>query len=132
MKKRVLMVGMALCLLFVAGSFAAEPGTDGDPLITRSYVESVVLPAARFQVVSVPAGRTAVFAAGTEAVLRMGDCVVVGTDKGGLADVTMGYDLPGGTAVQGNHHLICPLDDGRGLRASSDCLVMIKGSYTIK
>ena len=132
MKKRVLMVGLVLCMIFVAGAFAAEPGTDGDPLITRSYVESVVYPATRFQVVNVPAGRSVIFASGTEAILRMGTCSVIGTAKGGISDVTMGYDLANGTIVQGNHHLICPVDDGRGLMTSTDCIVMIKGSYTIK
>ncbi len=132
MKKRILMVGMVLCLLLVAGTFAAEPGTDGDPLITRSYVESVVYPSTRFKVVDVPAGKSVIFGSGTEAILRMGNCTVIGTQKGGISDVTMGYDLPDGTAVQGNHHLICPVDDGRGLKTSTDCLIMIKGVYTIK
>lgn len=132
MKKRVLMVGMILCLLLVAGTFAAEPGTDGDPLITRSYIESVVYPSTRFKVVNVSAGNSVIFSSGTEAILRMGNCSVIGTQKGGISDVTMGYDLPDGTMVQGNHHLICPLDDGRGIRANSDCIIMIKGNYTIK
>ena len=132
MKKRVLMVGMALCLLLVAGAIAAEPGTDGDPLVTRSYIESVVYPTTRFKVVEIPANSSVIFGAGTEAILRMGNCTVIATQKGGISDVTMGYDLPDGTVVQGNHHLICPLDDGRGLKASTDCLVMKKGSYTIQ
>lgn len=132
MKKRVLMVGLVLCMIFVAGAFAAEPGTDGDPLITRSYVESVIYPATKFQVVTVPAGKSVIFASGTEAILRMGTCSVIGTAKGGISDVTMGFDLANGTTVQGNHHLICPVDDGRGLKTATDCIVMIKGSYTIK
>ena len=132
MKKRILSVGMILCMFLVIGAIAAEPGTDGDPLITRSYVENVVYPATRFKVVEVPAGKSVIFGAGTEAILRMGTCSVIAAQKGGLSDVTMGFDLADGIQVQGNHHLICPLDDGRGLKATSDCLVMIKGTYTIK
>ncbi len=132
MKKRVLITAVAFCLLLVASVFAAEPGTEADPLITRSYVENVVYPATRFQVVEVPANKSVIFEAGTEAILRMGSCTVIGTAKGGISDVTMGYDLPDGTVVQGNHHLICPLSDGRGLKTSSLCLIMIKGGYTIK
>lgn len=132
MKKRVLITLTAFCLLLVASVFAAEPGTEADPLITKSYVENVVYPATRFQVVEVPAGKSAMLGAGTEAILRMGSCNVIGTQKGGISDVTMGFDLPDGTVVQGNHHLICPLADGRGLKATSDCLIMIKGEYTIK
>ena len=131
MKKRVLMIGLVFCLLIVAGAFAAEPGSEADPLITRSYVESVIYPATRFQVVEVPAGKTVTLRSGTEAILRMGTCTVIGTQKGGISDVTMGFDLPNGTVVQGNHHLICPIDDGRGLKTSTTCLIMIKGAYTI-
>lgn len=132
MKKRILIFGTIICLLLVAGTFAAEPGTDGDPLITRSYVESVIYPSTRFKVVEVPAGKSVILNEGTEAILRMGTCSVIASQKGGLSDVTMGFDLADGIVVQGNHHLICPLNDGRGLKASTTCLIMIKGNYTIK
>ena len=132
MKKRILIFGTIICLLLVAGTFAAEPGTDGDPLITRSYVESVIYPNTRFKVVEVPAGKSVILNEGTEAILRMGTCSVIASQKGGLSDVTMGFDLADGIVVQGNHHLICPLNDGRGLKASTTCLIMIKGNYTIK
>jgi len=132
MKKRILSVFCVLGVLFVAGSYAAQPGTEADPLITKSYVESVIYPATRFQVVNVPAGKNVIFSAGTEAILRMGTCSVIGTQKGGLSDVTMGYDLADGIIVQGNHLLVAPLDDGRGLRASTETILMIKGKYEIK
>lgn len=132
MKKRIAIVLSALGVLFVAGSYAAQPGTEADPLITKSYIESVVYPATRFQVVNVPAGKSVICSAGTEMILRMGTCSVIGTDKGGVSDVTMGYDLADGIVVQGNHLLIAPLDDGRGVRTATDCILMIKGAYEIK
>ncbi len=132
MKKRLAIIMGVLCVMFVAGSYAAEPGTEADPLITKSYIESVVYPAMRFKVVDVPAGKSVICGAGTELILRMGTCSVIGTQKGGLSDVTMGFDLPSGTVVQGNHLLIVPLDDQRGVKTSTDCIFMIKGNYTIK
>ncbi len=132
MKKRLAIIMGALCVMFVAGSYAAEPGTEADPLITKSYIESVVYPAMKFRVVDVGAGKSVICGAGTEMILRMGTCSVIGTQKGGLSDVTMGFDLPNGTKIQGNHLLIVPLDDGRGVRTSTDCIFMIKGNYTIK
>lgn len=132
MKKRMAIIIGALCVLLVAGTYAAEPGTQADPLITKSYVESVLYPQMKFNVVDVPAGKTVICGAGTELILRMGTCSVVGTQKGGVSDVTMGFDLADGIAVQGNHLLIVPLDDGRGVRTSSDCIFMIKGTYSIK
>ena len=119
-------------MYFVAGSYAAQPGTEADPLITKSYIESVVYPATRFQVVNVPAGKSVICSAGTEMILRMGTCSVIGNEKGGISDVTMGYDLADGIVVQGNHLLIAPLNDGRGVRTSTDCIFMIKGGYEVK
>ncbi|MEE0867379.1 MAG: hypothetical protein UIL37_03625 [Clostridia bacterium] len=136
MKKRVSIIIAGVLLLFVAGSLAAQPGTDGDPLVTKSYIDGVVYPyidtASTFKLVTLKAGTSAVCDAGTELILRMGSCSVVGTASGGLSDVTMGYDLPSGTEVQGNHLLVTPVGDGRGVKASSDCLILIKGYYTVK
>lgn len=132
MKKRMLITLCALLVLFAIGSYAAQPGTDADPLITKSYIDSVVYPTMSFKVVEVKAGHSLVAQAGTEMILRMGSCTVIGTQKGGLSDVTMGFDLADGIVVQGNHHLICPIGDGRGLKTSTDCLIMVKGGYEIK
>ena len=132
MKKRVILFFAVTCLLFAAVVYAAQPGTEEDPLVTKSYIESVLYPEIKFKVVEVPAGKSVICSAGTEMILRMGTCSIIGTQKGGVSDVTMGYDLANGTAVQGNHLLIVPLDDGRGVKTSTDCLIMIKGSYTIQ
>ena len=136
MIKRILTAVVILATFLMVGTFAAEPGTDGDPLITKSYIDSVVYPyidnSARFTVVDVPANKSVICSAGTELILRMGTCSVIGTKKGGVSDVTMGFDLAHGINVQGNHLLIVPLDDGRGVRTSTNCLIMIKGKYEIK
>jgi hypothetical protein len=132
MKKKALILAGILCMLALAGSFAADPGSEGDPLVTRSYVESVVVPQTKFQVVTVSAGKSVICDGGTEMILRMGTCSVIGTQKGGVSDVTMGFDLADGIVVQGNHLLVVPLDDGRGVRTSTDCILMIKGGYRIQ
>ena len=69
MKKRALITMATLLLLFVAGAFAAEPGTEADPLITKSYIESVVYPATRFQLISVNEGQSLILGEGGEAIL---------------------------------------------------------------
>ncbi|MBQ8808344.1 MAG: hypothetical protein IJZ81_03460 [Clostridia bacterium] len=131
MKKRLVIILSVLCAVFVVGS-ASAPGTTQDPLVTKSYIDSMVIPATKFQIVNVPAGKTVIGTAGTEMILRMGECSIVGTQKGGVSDVTMGYDLADGVIVQGNHLLIVPLDDGRGVKTSTDCILMIKGGYEIR
>ena len=126
------MLFATVCVLFTAVVYAAQPGTEEDPLITKSYLDEIMAQQTTFKVVEVPAGKSVICSAGTEMILRMGTCSVIGTQKGGISDVTMGYDLADGTNVQGNHLLIVPLDDGRGVRTSETCLIMIKGGYTIK
>ena len=70
--------------------------------------------------------------AGCELILRQGSANIIATTKGGLADTTVGGDLADGTAMPSNHLLIVPLDDGRGIQATSTVLVMVKGEYTIQ
>lgn len=145
--KKKWMIGLAAVLVFVLAAaivIAANPGTEADPLISKSYIETVLKPELYayieqeanqgFTVVNVDAGKTVVCDAGTELILRMGQATVIGSDRGGLADVTQGVDLANGTAVPPNHMLIVPLDDGRGVRIdkTTDAILMIKGGYKIK
>ena len=114
---------MLITLLVVAVAFAtlgtvslfADPGDSTDPIITLSYIEDVLI------------GEE-----GTEVVLRMGSAEIIATEKGGLADLTSGYDLPDGTAMPSNHHLIIPVGDGRGIEAQGTVIVLVKGDYTIE
>lgn len=139
----ILCVVLSFALLTAIG-FAANPGTEEDPLISKSYIESILKPELKayidtqaqqgFTVVNVDAGKTVVGDAGAEMILRMGQAVIIGSDRGGLADVTQGIDLADGTQVPPNHMLIVPLGDGRGVKIdkTTDAILMIKGSYTIK
>ncbi len=157
MKKRFTVVGMILgiCLLIGSGLVVfSEPGGTDDPVVTKSYIVDVVIPEIKayiderfgiaasegsttlhtntFTVVNVPAGKTVTCEAGTELILRMGKGTIIATEKGGLADTTEGYDLANGTAMPANHQLIVPVADGRGFRAETDVIVMVKGAYIIE
>ena len=128
----------------------AEPGDTDDPVVTKSYIVDVVVPqlkayveqkmsggtsdsySEKFSVVNVDAGQTVIFDAGAEFILRKGSGVVIGTEKGGIADTTYGYDLPDGTELPSNHMLIVPVNDGRGFTASNDVIVMLKGGYSYR
>lgn len=126
--KKTMAIILALLGIVAAVSYAAQPGTQEDPLVTKSYLEQMT----RFKVVEVPAGKSVLGEAGTEMILRQGNCTIIGTAKGGVSDVTMGYDLANGIQVQGNHLLIVPVNDGRGVKAETNCLIMIKGGYEIR
>lgn len=82
--------------------------------------------------VNVSAGKQVICEAGTELILRMGKGTIIATAKGGLADTTIGYDLPNGYEMPSNHQLIVPVADGRGFQAETDVIVMVKGGYTVK
>ncbi len=156
MKKNFLkikVVAALVCLLSVFTVVLAEPGGSDDPLISKSYIETVLMPriqnyidsklagvssggnsqpADTFSVVEMNAGQKMICGAGTELILRMGSAGIIATEKGGLADTTAGFDLSNGTDMPANHLLIVPVNDGRGITAKSTVLVMVKGSYEIK
>ena len=143
-----------LCLLAI-GSFAvfSEPGGTDDPVVTKSYIIEKVVPdikayidekiasasgqgsASRsdsFIVVNLKAGEKIIGESGCEVILRMGSASIIATAKGGLVDTTAGYDLSNGSSMPSNHLLIIPVSDGRGVIATSDAIVMVKGGYRLQ
>lgn len=152
-KNAFILLAVLLCVSVFTGVFyvgAADPATQADPIVSKSYIDEVLLPSiydyidektadgasesSSFQVVTVGAGKTITGEAGTEFILRMGKGTIVGSARGGISDVTDGIDLLTGAEIPSNHLLIVPLSDGRGLKInkSNDALVMVKGNYTIK
>lgn len=112
----------------VAAATAGAPGSENDPLATKSYVDQY----AQWQLVTLKAGQMLVAGAGTELILRAGSAKAVASASGGVADVTAGKDLSGGTALQANHLLIVPRADGRGAAAVSDAVFMVRGAFTVQ
>ena len=125
----VLMVSLGAALGWFGKGFAASdmplPGSEGDPLVTRAYVESRL----KMSVIELAPGQILRGYSGTEIILRGGQATVIDSDLGGLCDVTQGVDLGGGSAVPANHLLLVPRDDGRGIRATTDVIVMVRGGF---
>ncbi|MDD2573510.1 MAG: hypothetical protein WCS98_06380 [Bacillota bacterium] len=88
--------------------------------------------AAVLEVVNVPAGKTLTGYAGTEIVLRGGKATAVQSQLGGLADLTGARDIGQGQIIPDNHLLLIPRTDGRGVKAETDCIFMVKGRYDIQ
>lgn len=85
-----------------------------------------------FKVIELNAGDTLTCDESTELILRAGEATAVGNASGdGLANVTLGKDIKQGENINKNHLLIVPRSDGRGIKASVKCYVMIKGTYKI-
>lgn len=122
--------GLATLGLWFGGALASsgEPGSATDPLVSKSYVDALVL----FQVVNVPKDSALIGEGGTEIVLRAGQAVALSSESGGLLDVTGGTDLEKDTAIVKNHMLVVPRTDGRGVAAKTDIVLMVKGGFEIK
>lgn len=123
---------VAVCTIAVI----AGTGSEDDPLISKSYLDSVYLNTVKtemaFKVVSLEKGQKIVADAGCEMILRQGKATIFSTEKGGISDVTIGGDHPNGSDMPSNHLLIVPVGDGRGITAETDVLVMVSGRYAIK
>lgn len=133
--KRILAGVLSLTFLIAVAASATEPGNAEDPLISKSYVDTNLIPyinqVSSFSVVNLSAGQMLIGHAGCEIILRMGSATVLATEKGGLCDVTVGGDWPHGSPVPANHNLIVPVSDGRGVKADTDIILMVKGTYTM-
>lgn len=131
-------LALALTVALVAGGFVlgrgaqaqgtgAQPGSEQDPIVTRSYVEQFT----SLQVVSMTTGQQLIGDGGTEVILRSGKATAV-VAAGGVADLTAGKDLKAGEVIVANHLLLIPRSDGRGLKAGSSVVVLVRGPFTIK
>lgn len=84
-----------------------------------------------YEVVTVPKGETLLGKQGSEVIIRAGEAKVVGSTGGGLQDMTEGTDLNDKQSAPKYHLLIIPREDGRGLYATTDLVVMVRGGYSI-
>jgi len=84
-----------------------------------------------FKVVRFKSGQTVIGEVGTEILWRIGTATVVSPGSPGLIDVSTGSDLANGGTLQQNHLYVVTVE-GRGFKASSDCVILMKGPYTVK
>ena len=84
-----------------------------------------------FQIVNLKAGQTVVGTTACEFLLRTGTAVCVSDTAPGLIDTTDGSALAGGKKLTTNHLYLATID-GRGVKASADVTIMVRGGYTIK
>lgn len=148
MRKKGLLIGICIVMLLgvTAGVYAAgDAGSESDPVVTKSYVDSKIADlknslssskgaaaADTFQATHIPSGTKLVGAEGTELILRSGSAAAVDNGIDGISDLTAGKDLKSGTAIVANHLLLVPRADGRGIYAKTELWVMIKGDYTLE
>lgn len=151
---RLLILMVLAGVLNVTFAMAAGVGSSTDPLVTLSYLNTTYLntvldkvdakisarnqdltaklssSASGFKVVSLAAGKTLTGSEGCEVLLRTGGAVCVSAHLPGLVDETAGASVKGGSALSANH-LYLMTADGRGIKASSASVVLVRGAYTV-
>lgn len=134
-KKLLPITLVAIAFVTVTGLAAGD-----DPVISLSYLNDIFMPKVEtkikensaFTVVTVNQGQTFLAREGCEFILRSGQASINASQNGGISDTTDGVDLQQGAQVPKNHLLIVPRDDGRGFSATSNVIIMVKGSYVLR
>ena len=113
------------------GAGESSPGTSGDPLITKSYLEErlagVGEPVRGFKRVVLNKGDALYADRGSEIVIYRGNAAVKG--EGGLINLSKGVLFKeGDTAVK--YNIFLAPDDGCGIIASGKVIVFVSGSYS--
>jgi len=137
----------AICVIgFTAVAAAATytPGSEDDPVVTKSYVDAEIAElkssiesggnasADTYSPIQITAGKSLIGGEGTEIILRSGEATAIDNGSNGISDITAGSDLWTANQVALNHLLLVPRADGRGIKATTDIWVLIRGDYEIK
>ncbi|MBQ3010858.1 MAG: hypothetical protein IJD81_06665 [Oscillospiraceae bacterium] len=152
-KLRVIAVFCIVAVLLGGiGAYAATNyGTESDPLITLSYLNSVLKPqleqtynkqtsdsiaalesrleaeaGGAYTSLTVKADQTLTCKAGCEFLVRSGEAYVTG----GILNVTEGKELAAKDWLM-KYHLYMSVSDTAAVRANSDVYLMIRGDYTV-
>lgn len=84
-----------------------------------------------YKIVTVKAGEKLYGKQGAEFIVRSGQGTVIASTSGGLQNVTQGVDLAEGQNAPLNHLMIIPREDGRGIEAVKNMVVMVRGGYSL-
>ncbi len=147
-------VAAAACsFMYTAVASSGSAGSSGDPLVTKSYVDTAMANVLNivnsskdtgslslqtesdggFEPVSLQEGQILLGKGGSEIILRSGTALSYTESADGIIDVTSGQEYYNGQSLTANHLLIVSRDDGRGAAVTSEeAWFIVKGGYTIK
>ena len=129
-RNRLWMAGAAVlagtllfCSGMTVGAATGEPGSAGDPLITRSYLEQQLKQVGgRYECITLKKGETLLLAQGSQAVLYSGSVTVTGN----LINLTEGSVVSAGGKAEKYHSYLAPTD-GSGFTADATCVIFLSG-----
>ncbi len=149
MKKRIIGILAIVVIIFttfrvgmVAGATNSTPGTSSDPLITQSYLEKRLSELgngnqlgagktveAAYKKVSVTKGKQLIVEEGSEFAIYSGAGSIIG-DKG-VMNLSAGEIVKKGNQTSAYQNYLS-LSASSGIKATQNCIIYVKGSYTIK
>lgn len=129
-RSRLWMTGAAVlagtvlfCSGMTVGAATNEPGSAGDPLITRSYLEQQLKTVGGgYECITLKKGETLLLSQGAQVILYTGTAAV----KGSLIDTTEGNLISSGTKAQKYHSYLAPADES-GFTAEGTCVIFLSG-----
>jgi hypothetical protein len=106
-----------------ASGQAVKPGTTGDPLVTKSYLDLMC----RFRALVVPSGQTVRLSGGALVVVRSGTALLKAGPKKAIVDLTAGTEIKAGATLPHFHLLLIPDGGPFELHAKDLTLLMAVG-----
>lgn len=119
----VLIAATLFCSGMTVGAATNEPGSAGDPLITKSYLEAQLKTVGSgYECLTMKKGESFSFVQGSQVILYTGTASVMGS----LIDSTEGTLVSAGSLVQRYHSYLVPAD-GSGFTAETTCVIFLSG-----
>ena len=147
MRKKIMIAVIAIAALLAAfktgmafGAGSAEPGSQGDPLVTLSYLNSRLEGISGgtavqtdggggFLRVSLTKGQSLLLSDGAELVVYTGNGTVLGTT--GMLSLTDAQMFPAGTSVV-LYSQFLGIGGNSGVKASGNMIIYVKGGYRVE
>lgn len=124
MKKLLKLVFVSYMVLFSAFELCAQtPGTSGDPLVTKSYLDF----AAKLRKVEIKSGTKIAAESGALIIVISGQLKVELKKGGFVIDLTSGRRIVNNLTLQPYHLIMVPEGGDCGFKASKDSTLMALG-----
>lgn len=85
----------------------------------------------KFIALEIKKGETVIFTKASEFILRSGNAIVIDNTGNGIADLTIGKSIMNQKKIGLNHLFLVPRADERGIKATENSWIMIRGSFEI-
>lgn len=153
MKKSIVVLISLVIVIIGVGVYASN--TSNDPIISLSYFEKELSNFKKdidklidekisnvsnnttnnsdYEIVNVKAGKQVTFSESTEFIIRRGTAIIVDpSNENGIPNLTKGKDDLNNEQAGLQQLYLVPRNDGRGIIAKTDLIIMVRGSYKIK